>query len=462
MTASLQKRTIRAFVFVASVPVTLSIVAYRNQVRFRADSEWVRHTQEVLNRIETVLAIVEEAETGQRGFLLTGDDSYLQPYESASAHIRDEFQELRELTADNPQQQKLAGDLFVDISSKFNEMGRTIALRRSKGPEAAFALVQTDRGRELMDRIQKTGVAMRKEETQLLEQRLAQERNADKLLTITFSLGIAVTLLLLGWAAHSIAQYAAETRQAEREVQLLNADLERRAEARTVELERSNRDLQRFAYMASHDLQEPLRMVGGYVGLLARRYKGKFDADADEFIQFAVDGAKRMQDLINDLLACARAGTEMLQKKPVNMELVLQQAISNLRTAVDESGAKITHDRLPELPADETKLVQVFQNLLSNSIKFCHPDTPPIIHVAAHRHGSAWVISVEDNGIGFDPKHSDRIFLMFQRLHGVGKFAGTGIGLAIVRRIVEAHGGDISAEARPGAGAKFTFTLPAR
>jgi len=225
------------------------------------------------------------------------------------------------------------------------------------------------------------------------------------------------------------------------------------------ELNRSNEELGQFAYIASHDLQEPLRMVASYTQLLARRYKGKLDSDADEFITFAVDGASRMQRLIQDLLAYSRVGTKGKDLLDISSEEALQQALINLRGAIEEKGALVTHDPLPSVFADEMQLIQLFQNLVGNAIKYQRPGIPKV-HVTASRNGGKkWTFSVKDNGLGIDPQYFEKIFGMFQRLHKREEFAGTGIGLAICKKIVERHGGSISVESQPGQGSTFRFAL---
>jgi PAS domain S-box-containing protein len=224
------------------------------------------------------------------------------------------------------------------------------------------------------------------------------------------------------------------------------------------ELNRSNEELEQFAYIASHDLQEPLRMVASYTQLLSRRYKGKLDSDADEFIAFAVDGATRMQRLIQDLLAYSRVGTKGKELLNTSSEDALRHALSNLRGAVEESGALVTHDPLPEVLADEMQLIQLFQNLIGNAIKYQNGGTPKI-HVGALNGGKQYKFPVRDNGLGIDPQYCERIFGMFQRLHKREEFAGTGIGLAICKKIVERHGGQISVESQPGIGSTFRFDL---
>jgi PAS domain S-box-containing protein len=269
-----------------------------------------------------------------------------------------------------------------------------------------------------------------------------EPRNPDKwLLVTTVSIGNLIGQLMA-------------RRQAEAAMRAAYQELEHK----TRELTRSNEELQQFAYVASHDLQEPLRMISSYTQLLGRRYGDRLDGDAQEFMAFIVDGAARMKQLIEDLLAYSRVGTRGKDFQEVDSGASLARALANLRASQESSGAVITHDAMPRVMADGAQLSQVFQNLIGNAIKF-RGEGPPQIHVGAETTGTVWAFTVKDDGIGLDTQYADRIFMMFQRLHNKAEYPGTGIGLAIVKKIVERHGGRIWVESEPGKGATFGFTI---
>ncbi|MCB0194104.1 MAG: PAS domain-containing protein [Anaerolineae bacterium] len=236
-------------------------------------------------------------------------------------------------------------------------------------------------------------------------------------------------------------------------------EVEAALRASAEELKRSNAELEQFAYVASHDLQEPLRMIAGYVQLIERRYKGQLDSDADEFIYYAVDGAKRMQRLIHDLLALSRIGRKEQKLAQIDCNQLLEQVLINLQVAIEDNEATITRDILPTLNGDSTQLGQLLQNLIVNAIKF-QSDSSPVIHISAKQQKTVWEFTVQDNGIGIPADQQDRIFMIFQRLHSRGEYPGTGIGLAICKKIVERHGGTIWVESQSGQGSTFHFTIP--
>ncbi|HXG49713.1 MAG TPA: ATP-binding protein [Methylomirabilota bacterium] len=270
--------------------------------------------------------------------------------------------------------------------------------------------------------------------------------------------------------AASLEQRVSERERAQFALEALNQDLERRVAERTQELKRSNEDLEQFAYVASHDLQEPLRMVTNYLQLLQSRYKDKLDQPANDFIAFAADGASRMQRLINDLLAYSRVHTRGESFEPCDLEEVLRRVLLNLKLAIADAGAQIRHDPLPTVRGDAAQLGQLFQNLISNAIKFRGERKPEVTLRAERRDrpaegraggGKEWLFSVQDNGIGIPPEEFQRVFMLFQRLHSRSKYPGTGIGLAICKKIVERHEGRIWLESKVGEGTTFFFTLPA-
>lgn len=253
-----------------------------------------------------------------------------------------------------------------------------------------------------------------------------------------------------------------ERNEADKKIMILNNELERNIRQLAVinkELARSNEDLQQYAYIISHDLQEPLRSVSSFVQLLSRRYQGKLDAKADTFINFAVEGAAHMHRLLTDLLRFSRVGGGELHLGKVSLESVLKKTMHHLKNAIEESGAIIESESLPVVLADEMQLNTLLQNLISNALKF-RGEEPPRIHISSKREGHEWIICVRDNGIGIDPQFAERIFFIFQRLHRRDEYSGTGIGLAICKKVVERHGGHIWVESVPGKGAAFYFSLP--
>ncbi len=258
-------------------------------------------------------------------------------------------------------------------------------------------------------------------------------------------------------AHRAVESHAAQLFQAHSQLQL---EMKRRTESEK-ELERSNAELERFAYVASHDLQEPLRAVASHVQILAEDYKGKLDAEADESIRHAIEGATHMRLLISDLLAYSRIGRRNEPLEQTSAAQALAMALRQLEVAVREAGAEVTFDELPEVDADPTQLIQLFQNLVGNALKFCNEKSPRV-HVGVEKTGEGWCFSVKDDGIGIDPKHAERIFAPFERLHGRHEYPGTGIGLAICKKIAERHGGRIWVESKAGEGATFRFTMPLR
>lgn len=444
----------------------IGVLSYRSILRSRDDVQWVTHTHTVLEDLDHLLIVALDAETGQRGFIITGDDSYLQPYRDSAETIRRDVQELRQTTSDNSTQQHNLDRLEPLLAARLAELRDRIALRKQQGLAPGTRSVQEDAGKQTMDQIRAVLGDMTEEEHRLRALRMKEADISARRSESVILIGNTLGFLFLFLAGLMIYQEMARRRSAEEKVRELNADLEDRVARRTAELNertqdlaRSNSELQQFAYVASHDLQEPLRMVASFTQLLARRYNDKLGDDAREFIHYAVDGATRLQTLISDLLSYSRVGTHAKPLELTRCDEVLDRVLLNLKLAVRDAGAIITRDPLPLVMADEVQLGQLFQNLLTNAMKF-RGENSPRIHISSVQQGALWKISVRDNGIGIALEHADRIWVIFQRLHTKTEYAGTGIGLAICKKIAERHGGTISVEPSPGGGSTFTFTIP--
>jgi len=684
---SIDRKTTAGFGVALAALVGIGAFSFLSLSRLKNTSNQVEHTYKVINKLGTLLSQLTDAETGQRGYLLTGEIRYLKPYENAIASIDQNLDELQELTANNPDQQQHMTQLSPLITFKLAELKETITLRQSQGYEAALRVVKTDRGKQAMEEIRAIVKVMEDEELQLLKQRSDEQQVQRTLLTILGSLigvlSLAGAVLLLNrnvfqrrqsektlesteekfrqmaenihevfWMSSAdlsevlyispayqqiwgrtceslytnpksfleaihpedrervianlqqniktefdieyriiwqdgtvrwiwdrsvpiynqvgevyrragIAQDISDRKQAEQKIRfqsrLLDAveqaviatDLEgniiywnhyaevlygwsavevmgrlvvdvvpaastkeqaaklmsrlqvgeswsgeflvqrrdgttfpamvfdspiyneqgsligivgvsvditerKRAEE---ELQRSNAELQQFAYVASHDLQEPLRMVSSYTQLLAECYQGQLDAQADKFIAFATEGATRMQQLLEDLLDYSRVSRRPQPFEPINCTTILKDVLTDLAVTMQESSAVVTADSLPTVLGDRTQLRQLLQNLISNAIKF-RREEPPVVHISAEPQEDFWLFTVRDNGIGIDPQFAERIFVLFQRLHSRQEYPGTGIGLAICKKIVERHAGRIWVESHLGEGSTFYFTLP--
>jgi light-regulated signal transduction histidine kinase (bacteriophytochrome) len=317
-----------------------------------------------------------------------------------------------------------------------------------------------------MDQIRTLIHQMQEEENKQLQTWLKEKEEEAQRVHLTFLVGIVLNLIAFYLVYHAIQQETTERRLAEASFKQLYEELEARVQERTAALHEanasllhSNRELEQFAYVASHDLQEPLRAVNSYAQLIARKYQGNLDAKADKYIGYIMEGATRMQQLINDLLDFSRVGTRGKELKPTDCEAVLSQVRDNLKVAIAESNAVVTHEPLPTVMGDETQLIQLLQNLISNAIKF-RREEPPRVHVSAVQREKEWAFEVRDNGIGMESEYFERIFMIFQRLHSRSEYPGNGIGLANCKKIVDRHGGCIWVESMPGVGTTFHFTIP--
>ncbi len=472
--SGLLRRSRYYLVALAVVPFLLALIAYFTSEQHINSVENTLRTDRFTLDLQKLLSAVGDAETGQRGYLLTGSEIYLTPYLRAKSEIQHRLAEVATAGRQAGVTSARNEELREAVRNKMSELELTIKLYDSGGARAALEEVRTNRGQQAMAAIRRLIGGLMDEQNATFQRRYAQQKQNQRYVTLSLAMGVGLASVLVVLAFRIGSLYAEERDQVELEIRELNEELESRVQARTAELEtrtmesemraaelrRSNADLAQFASIASHDLQEPLRMVASYMGMLSRKYGGSLDETALTYIRFAIGGATRMQALINDLLAYSKAGTQALTKERVGFECVVKEAIQNLQIAIEESSAAVRYGSLPVVNVDQVKMTQVVQNLVGNAIKFRKPDVRPEIEISTKRDGLEWVFSVADNGIGFERKYNDRIFQVFQRLHGVGSYPGNGIGLAICRRIVEHHGGRLWAEAEPDLGSTFFFTLP--
>jgi signal transduction histidine kinase len=492
---SLRWKLLGSFALVLVILAGMSIAAYRTTVSNEDADDAESQTLEIIDSTNATYAALLDMETGYRGFLLTGQDSFLDPYFNGKRDFENLLNVLMQRSQDSPSQLARWHDIAQRAEAWQQDVIEPgIQLRRDVNAGTAEINVVTDwvstnAGRQQVDGMRQIFADAIDEERAVLDERQQEATDANARLRQTLVigtifaivLGVGLALLLardvvggvgrLAGSAERIADgdlterigmrrrdevgdaAAAFDRMAD---QLQRSVIER--DQREQDLARSNAELEQFAYVASHDLQEPLRAVVSYVQLLEKRYKDQLDERASKYIAYAVDGGQRMQTLINDLLSYSRVGRANEEFEPVETEQVLERAMTSVRIAIDESGAVVTHDPLPVVTADARMLTQLFQNLISNAIKFSG-DRPPKVHVSSERQSGEWLFSVRDEGIGIAPDYAERIFVIFQRLHGRDEYPGTGIGLAICKKIVDRHGGRLWVESTLGAGATFYFTL---
>ncbi|MEW2389971.1 CHASE3 domain-containing protein [Streptomyces venezuelae] len=444
-------------------------------------------------RLET--AILNQ-ETGIRGYGLTGTPEFIAPYRRGLDEQKASTARLADLLEDDSEGRKDLSAVREAVASWQEKFARPVAAAPPGAP-SSLASERAAEGKKAFDRVRDALDAQ--------QERLRTERaraRDDLMATTTLrnwvfvSIGALILLLTalvfdglrrginrpleqLGAEARTIAggefDHAitptgpADLRRLSAEIDFMRRRLVRelayseearlRLDAQAAELQRSNAELEQFAYVASHDLQEPLRKVSSFTQLLQRRYAGQLDSRADQYIDFAVDGANRMQVLINDLLDFSRVGRLHNAQQSVDLGTVLDRTLSTLSVAIEESGATVTHDPLPTLIADPTQMGMLWQNLIGNAVKFRRAGTPPEIRVTAEREGDLWRFTVADNGIGIEPDYAEKVFVIFQRLHTKDAYSGSGIGLAMCKKIVEFHGGAIGVDPEYTKGARLVFTL---
>ena len=466
--------------FVASLVllVIIGVASYRSVSTLIENNEQVIHTQEVLERLQDIQLSLIQVETDARGFLLTGDDVYREAYERDLREIPIKIAATKEKTVDNASHQRKFLVLEQAVNSRLELLQEYVARKQVLGA-TVIPTGQGAEGKRRMDAVKNALTEIAEDERTLLASRLEQSRASTSQLLITMGLSFLAALTLI-CVVFYLALRDIKAREVKEAILKESRDmLERRVAERTVELadanlelERSNRELQDFAFVASHDLQEPLRKIQAFGDRLRTTQASNFDDQGRDYLDRMHGAAGRMHTLINDLLTFSRVTTKAQPFERIDLNKIASDVLNDLETTIEQAGGRVEISELPAIDADPLQMRQLFQNLIANALKFQKPDSEPVVRIDARTvkkntsdtdssASNEFVeISFADNGIGFDEKYLDRIFTPFQRLHGRNEYEGTGIGLAVCRKIVERHGGSLTARSAAGEGATFIATLP--
>ncbi len=445
----------------------IAIVSYRAIDRVVSDAASVVHTREVLQASEDLRATLTQGQSVYRGYAATINERFLQPFTTAAEHVDGQVARLRHLTADNPEQQHRLDALEPLIASLLVFGRQVMETTKAQGLGSAAELLTTGRGLTLMDEISALLGELNADEESLLAVRTAASRASRQQTMVAFFGLTALALAMLCTVAFVTTRDISRRKRAETALRRGRDELAER----TAELARSNAELEQFASVTSHDLQEPLRKIQSFGERLQSKYSATLPADAADYIERMRNAAARMQAMINDLLALARVTTMAQPFVAVDLSAAARDAVADLETRIERTGGHVDIAPLPNIEADPMQMRLLMMNLIGNALKFHRSDTPPVVRVYAGNNAEATpangsstaaTIVVADNGIGFDEQYRERIFGMFQRLHGRSEYEGSGIGLAICAKIAARHGGTIAAHSQPGEGATFIVTLPVR
>jgi signal transduction histidine kinase len=438
------------------IVVYVGMLSYWSEVRSEQDRQWVTHTLLVVEKLQAVRIDITQAETGQRGYMLTGQDRYLELYREGVNQVRQDMKELPDLVLDNPREQEVIGRLEPLIASRLGELGDGIEVRKQSGLLAGVeAVSRRNDGDMWMELIAAQIGEMRRMEAQLLSARLATAAASTRKMKAIVVCGNALAILILLMKGFVIHWEIGRRNLAERNLKNSNDRLERR----TSELSETNIELESFAYSVAHDLRAPLRHIAGYSHVLSQDYGSRFDEEGRRNLEKIADGAQRMGHLVDDLLSLSKVGRQALTLEATSLDMLLRQVVDEV--GPEYSGRDIEW-RIGDLfiaECDPGLMKQVFVNLLSNAAKYSGKREHAVIEVGQMMQGEERVVFVRDNGAGFEMQYAGKLFGVFQRLHKARDFEGTGVGLAIVQRIIRRHGGRIWAEAALDHGATFFFTL---
>ncbi|MFN6463968.1 MAG: sensor histidine kinase [Nostoc sp. DedVER02] len=494
---AIYKRNTGSFVIAVTIMAGVGVISYLSLLQYRENAQWVIHTREVLEKTKEVMSQIKDAESGQRGYLLTGKERYLEPYRTAAGEIVQKLKTLRQLTADNPDQQQRLDRLEPLIAKKLVLMEQAINARK-KNLESALQIVQIDEGQQIMEDIRMLTTAMENEENELLKQRSLEANASAHQTTLLTIFGSIIASAIVGLAAIITNQELVKRKQmenslqkardeleievnkrtaelrntneelqieinerkkAESEILRLNVQLEQRVAERTAQLEATNKEMEAFSYSVSHDLRAPLRSIDGFSQALLEDYVDKLDAVGQNYLQRVRAATQRMAQLIDDLLNLSRLTRSEMRYEKVDLSALVEAIATELHKTEPER--QVEFAIAPGLVAngDAHLLRIVLENLLGNAWKFTGKHERARIEFGLLQQDDTLVYFVRDDGTGFDMAYVEKLFGAFQRLHAMTEFEGTGIGLATVQRIIHRHGGRVWAESAVEQGATFYFTL---
>lgn len=436
--------------------IAMGGIAYLSITGLIKAADDLSHTHEVVENLSALLSEFSDTEVGERGYVLTGNPAFLEPYNLANVKLERHLNALRSLTADNPEQQERLARLVQLTGQKLSLTKETVALRKDKGFQAAAERGRTENGKRVMDEIRTTIAAMTSEEKTLLAKRDFRARSRAGIAIPLSLIGNIVSLLLFVAVFFLLKNEISTRRQAQEEVHALNQSLKRHAG----QLEAANKELEAFSYSVSHDLRAPLRHIGGFVDLLSKHEGVGRDEKTTRYLNFISNAAQRMGALVDDLLAFSRMGRAEMRLSQVNLGEMVADVRAELAVACRNREIEWKIEKLPAVQADPAMLRLVWSNLIANAIKYTGTREQAKIEIGEQPAETEHILYIRDNGVGFNMKYVQKLFGVFQRLHHADDFEGTGIGLANVRRIVMRHGGRTWAEGVLDEGASFYFSLP--
>jgi signal transduction histidine kinase len=480
MTINIRQKILFLFLVILAGNGFIGYAVYRSNQKLHDSEQWVQHTEQVIYQSGNILSLAKDIETGTRGFVITNDSAFLEPLNNAEKSIFVYIEQLRQLIKDNPEQQQRVDSLNFYMHRLLDFSFQSVELRSKNDLASAIAFTSTKQGKRYLDQVRGITNAIQQAEVSLLKQR--KQRNDDsmaafnRLLVIVFILmGIFTILLLIVTGKNLLQNEEKEKRSAElivanKELAFQNVEKEKRAE----ELRIANKELVAFTYISSHDLQEPLRKIQTFVSRIAASESANLTDRGKDVFHRIQESAKRMQTLIEDLLAFSRVNTAERIFVNTDLNIIIEEVKTELKESIEEKHAVLEASELCQVNVIQFQFRQLMINLIGNSLKFSVPQIPPHIVIASKIETGSQLnneklspekkychITVTDNGIGFEPKFHDRIFEVFQKLHDKEEYPGTGIGLAIVKKIVENHNGIITATSELGKGARFDIYIPA-